>query len=135
MVQMLPYGWNLTHLNGEHRVIRGGLYRQMGAIQGVRNHYWINDNPQHAFFQKRVLAPLQYVMIDVDRQQPELKLLQPRSTVKATPGTHFLVRWLAAGSGLTRLASPLTTTCTPPRSWSAPRTTTHSRVSARSAYP
>lgn len=52
MIQLLPYGWNLTQPGGEHRVIRGGLYRQMGNIQGVRNHYWINPTPQHAFFQK-----------------------------------------------------------------------------------
>jgi hypothetical protein len=52
MVQMLPYGWNLTQPGGEEWVIRGGLYRQMGAIQSVRNSYWINRNPKHAFFQK-----------------------------------------------------------------------------------
>ena len=52
MVQMLPFGWNLTQPGGEEWVIRGGLYRQMGAIQSVRNSYWVNSNPKHAFFQK-----------------------------------------------------------------------------------
>lgn len=53
MMQLLPYGWNLTKSGGKHKVIRGGLYNQMGRIQGVRNHYWINSNPKHAFFQKK----------------------------------------------------------------------------------
>jgi hypothetical protein len=52
MVQLLPYGWNLTQPGSEEWVIRGGLYRQMGAIQAVRNSYWINTNPQHACFQQ-----------------------------------------------------------------------------------
>lgn len=58
MMQLLPYGWNLTKSGGKHKVIRGGLYNQMGRIQGVQNHYWINSNPKHAFFQKWVTSLL-----------------------------------------------------------------------------
>lgn len=61
MLQMMPYGWNLTanaiHENLEPskmaagRVIRGQLYARMAEMNNCTHHYWINADPHHAFMQ------------------------------------------------------------------------------------
>lgn len=61
MLQLLPYGWNLTanriHDGREpspyksQQVIRGHLYDRMAETANCSYHYWINDNARHAFFQ------------------------------------------------------------------------------------
>lgn len=61
MLQMLPYGWNLTANNihdgrktsqfKSQQVIRGHLYARMAEMANCSHHYWINEEPKHAFFQ------------------------------------------------------------------------------------
>ncbi len=61
MLQLLPFGWNLSanrvHVGRQpsrrrsEQVIRGHLYARMAETNNCTHHFWINENPLHAFFQ------------------------------------------------------------------------------------